>query len=48
MLSRRLALHFAGLVICCLFVAGCDKCGEPIKFNVPGLPGACYDGQRQK
>ena len=31
-----------------LFAAGCDKCGDPVKFNVPGLPKACYDSPRQK
>jgi hypothetical protein len=28
--------------------AGCDKCGDPVKFNVPGLPNACYDSPHQK
>ncbi|MGH6842009.1 MAG: hypothetical protein ACREDV_07960 [Methylocella sp.] len=38
---RRIVLTLAS-AICCLFVAGCDKCGDPVKFNVPGLPGACH------
>ena len=44
---RRIALTLAS-VICCLVAAGCDKCGDPVKFNVPGLPKACYDSPRQK
>ena len=39
---RRFVLTLAS-VICCLFAAGCDKCGNPVKFNVPSLPKACYD-----
>jgi hypothetical protein len=35
-------------VICCLFAVGCDKCGDPVKFNVPSLPKACYDSPPQK
>ena len=34
---RRLILTLGGLILCCL-AAGCDKCGDPVKFNVPGLP----------
>jgi hypothetical protein len=44
---RRRVLTLAS-VICCLFAAGCDKCGDPVKFNVPSLPKACYDSPRQK
>jgi hypothetical protein len=44
---RRTVLSLASLVLCCL-AAGCDKCGDPVKFNVPSLPGACYDNQQQK
>jgi hypothetical protein len=44
---RRIVLTLAS-VICCLFVAGCDKCGDPVKFNVPSLPKACYDSAPQK
>jgi hypothetical protein len=39
---RHIVLTLGSLILCCL-VAGCDKCGEPVKFNVPGLPNACYD-----
>jgi hypothetical protein len=44
---RRIVSTLASIV-CCLFAAGCDKCGDPVKFNVPGLPKACYDSPRQK
>jgi len=44
---RRIVLTLGSLVLCCL-AAGCDKCGDPVKFNVPGLPNACYDGPHQK
>ena len=44
---RRLVLSLGSVLLCCL-VAGCDKCGDPVKFNVPSLPNACYDSQHQK
>src|SRR3984893_3480571 len=47
-IMRRVVFTLASLAVGCLFVAGCDKCGDPVKFNVPGLPHACYDSPRQK
>jgi hypothetical protein len=44
---RRLVLFLGGLILCCL-AAGCDKCGDPVKFNVPSVPAACYESQPQK
>jgi hypothetical protein len=44
---RRFVLTLAS-VICYLVAGGCDKCGDPVKFNVPSLPKACYDSPRQK
>jgi len=44
---RRFVLTLAS-VFCYLFVAGCDKCGDSVKFDVPGMPKACYDSPRQK
>jgi hypothetical protein len=44
---RRFVLTLASVIIC-LFSAGCDKCGDPVQFNVPSLPKACYDSPRQK
>jgi hypothetical protein len=31
----------AGLALASL-LAGCDKCGDPIKFNTPSIPKSCY------
>ncbi|MGH6835708.1 MAG: hypothetical protein ACREC9_09205 [Methylocella sp.] len=45
---RRVVFTLASLAISCVLVAGCDKCGDPVKFNVPSLPSACYDSPRQK
>jgi hypothetical protein len=44
---RPIVLTLASLIYC-LLAAGCDKCGDPVKFNVPSLPNACYDSPRQK
>lgn len=38
--ARRLAL--AALALASLALAGCDKCGDPVKFNMPSLPKSCY------
>lgn len=45
---RRISLTLTGIVLSCLAVAGCDKCGDPVKFNVPSVPSACYDTPRDK
>jgi hypothetical protein len=45
---RRISFCLAGLILVGLALAGCDKCGEPIKFNLPSLPNACYDAPRGK
>ncbi len=42
----RLAL--GGLMLACLALAGCDKCGDPIKFNTPSLPKSCYGVNQNK
>jgi hypothetical protein len=44
---RRFVLTLAS-VICCFCAAGCDKCGDPVKFNLPSLPKTCYDSSPQK
>jgi hypothetical protein len=31
-----------------LALAGCDKCGDPIKFNMPSLPKTCYGVTQDK
>jgi hypothetical protein len=44
---RHIVLALGSLILFGL-VAGCDKCGDPVKFNVPSLPNACYDSPHQK
>jgi hypothetical protein len=31
-----------------LLLAGCDRCGDPVQFNVPGAPKSCYEQMPQK
>jgi hypothetical protein len=31
-----------GLLALIVGLAGCDKCGNPIRFNTPKVPGSCY------
>ncbi|WP_146030164.1 hypothetical protein [Methylocella silvestris] len=35
-------LGLGGLLLASLALAGCDRCGDPIKFNTPSLPKSCY------
>jgi hypothetical protein len=44
--ASRLAV--AGLLLACLTLAGCDKCGNPVKFNAPSLPKSCYGISHEK
>lgn len=34
-------LRIGCLVVIAAGVAGCDKCGTPVKFNAPSLPNTC-------
>ena len=34
-------IRLAIVALAALFVAGCDKCGNRVKFNAPSLPNAC-------
>ncbi len=43
-----LCLTFVGLILASLALAGCDKCGDPIKFNAPSLPKSCYGVNQSK
>lgn len=45
---RRFVFSLAGLLLASLALAGCDKCGEPVKFNTPGLPNTCYGASHEK
>jgi hypothetical protein len=40
--SARQRLACAALALASLALAGCDKCGDPVKFNMPSLPKSCY------
>jgi hypothetical protein len=45
-LASRLA--FAGVLLAALALGGCDKCGDPVKFNAPSLPKSCYGITQEK
>ena len=38
----RALFHLAGALALCLALSGCDKCGDPGKFNFPGAS-VCSD-----
>ena len=38
----RAFVRLAGALSLCLALSGCDKCGDPVKFNFPGFT-ACRD-----
>ncbi len=40
-MRRRICLILA-LILGSLALAGCDKCGDWQKFNVPSLPKSCH------
>lgn len=40
-MTRGVLSRLAGLLLATLLVAGCDKCGDRVKFNAPSLPNAC-------
>lgn len=46
--SARRRLACAALALASLALAGCDKCGDPVKFNMPSLPKSCYGISEQK
>jgi hypothetical protein len=39
---------FAGLALIALVLAGCDRCGDPVRINIPGEPKSCYETAPQK
>jgi hypothetical protein len=45
---RCISLALAGLILASFALAGCDKCGDPIKFEAPGAPKSCYDTPQEK
>jgi hypothetical protein len=38
----RVVVHLVGALALCLALSGCDKCGDPVKFNFPGVS-VCSD-----
>ncbi|MBV8850163.1 MAG: hypothetical protein JOZ16_11335 [Methylobacteriaceae bacterium] len=46
-MARKITAFF-GLALCALMLAGCDRCGDPVQFNVPGAPKSCYEQTPQK
>ncbi|MGO9673363.1 MAG: hypothetical protein ACLPSF_04215 [Methylocella sp.] len=46
--SLVLRLVLAGLALASLALAGCDKCGDPIKLNTPSIPKSCYGLSEEK
>ena len=38
---RRLQSRIALAILLGLLLAGCDKCGNRVKFNAPSLPDSC-------
>ncbi len=45
---RRILLTLVGLVLVGFALAGCDRCGDPVKFNAPSAPKSCYDTSHEK
>jgi hypothetical protein len=39
---------FTGLALITMLLAGCDRCGDPVQFNVPGAPKSCYEQTQPK
>lgn len=40
----RAFLYMAAAIALCLSLTGCDRCGDPVKFNFPGV-NACSDAR---
>ena len=41
MMIRRVLLRMTATMLVGLALAGCDKCGNRVKFNAPSLPDSC-------
>ncbi len=41
MMIRRTLLRTAVALLLGIALAGCDKCGNRVKFNAPSLPDSC-------
>ncbi len=42
-MNRRMHLRIVAAVLVGFLLAGCDKCGNRVKFNAPSLPSSCGD-----
>ncbi len=40
-MARGLGRRLWALLLLSVVVAGCDKCGDRVKFNAPSLPTTC-------
>jgi hypothetical protein len=40
--------NFAALAAVTLLLAACDRCGDPVRVNIPGQPKSCYETTPQK
>ena len=38
---------FTGLSLLVLLLAGCDRCGDPVRLNIPGQPKTCYEAPQK-
>ncbi|WP_395664254.1 hypothetical protein [Methylocella sp.] len=45
---RRARLALAAVALSAFALAGCDRCGGPVKFNAPVFPKVCYDTGKDK
>ena len=41
--TKSALIRLAGLLLAATVLAGCDKCGNGVKFNAPSLPKTCGD-----
>ena len=42
-LTKNVRVRLVGLLLAATMLAGCDKCGNRVKFNAPSLPQTCGD-----
>jgi hypothetical protein len=40
---RLKCVVLAAIPLLALMLAGCDRCGDPVHFNIPGQPKSCYE-----
>ena len=42
-MNKTVVARLLGLLLLATLLAGCDKCGNRVKFNAPSIPNACGD-----